>query len=565
MRPFIALASLLILAAGQQQQPPPFIQTYEVRVSNLDVIVTDRAGKSVTGLPADVFEVIEEGRPQQITNFAEYVSSKGVASGPTTDTATQARSAVADVPAKHLVFFIDELVLHPNTRSRLLKAASELIDTMQPGDEATVITSATAEKVSLPFTSDVAAVRKSLEAALHQGGFRTNTTLERERIMYQTQVRAATGRRERRDAARRYSAMVNRRVTSTLSAMRALVASLAPKSGRKVLMVISESLTAQPGREAFTLDDVTEGESGDGRPQPPGDGELSNPIADVGGKILWYDARPAIKEVGALAASAGVTIYTLQPEPGIDIGAVAITEGVGRAARRSSQMGPSANQQEVLESTRVTLGSLADATGGKYFNGTPSFHAFTEINSDLQAYYSIGYRPSDPTSDAVRNVVVRIRNRPDLRVRSRRAIMRPSQKNEMNDLVTSALLYPRDVDALKISAEASKPVRVGSRYKVDVTVHIPIGNLTFVPVGDKFRGQFTVHYAVSAEDASFSAGMDREQKLESDAAGLEAARTKSFTYTSSLMIGRGTARIAVGVQDPLSRLTSLKTLTVNAN
>src|SRR5213075_3189310 len=42
----------------------------EVRVINVDAHVTDRAGAPFLGLTAADFEVLEDGKPQPITNFA---------------------------------------------------------------------------------------------------------------------------------------------------------------------------------------------------------------------------------------------------------------------------------------------------------------------------------------------------------------------------------------------------------------------------------------------------------------------------------------------------------------
>lgn len=80
------LATLLILPAGQpaafaqQQQPPQqqkpqqptdeFAISLEVPVVTVDVVVTDNRGTYVSGLQKENFRVLQDGAPQQITNFA---------------------------------------------------------------------------------------------------------------------------------------------------------------------------------------------------------------------------------------------------------------------------------------------------------------------------------------------------------------------------------------------------------------------------------------------------------------------------------------------------------------
>ncbi|MDQ3747054.1 MAG: hypothetical protein M3444_22005, partial [Acidobacteriota bacterium] len=68
--------------AGQPTNTPTPAPAEEdvVRVDanlvQLDAVVTDDAGRQVTDLRAEEFEILEDGRPQQITNFS-YVSNAG--------------------------------------------------------------------------------------------------------------------------------------------------------------------------------------------------------------------------------------------------------------------------------------------------------------------------------------------------------------------------------------------------------------------------------------------------------------------------------------------------------
>ena len=63
------LVAVAFGAAGQQNVLPPYIETLEVRINNIDAVVTDRAGNPVTGLARSDFEVLEEGKPQRIQHF----------------------------------------------------------------------------------------------------------------------------------------------------------------------------------------------------------------------------------------------------------------------------------------------------------------------------------------------------------------------------------------------------------------------------------------------------------------------------------------------------------------
>jgi VWFA-related protein len=75
-----ALALTLLGAAGgrQQQRPAPPPDEEVVRITTnlvqVDVVVTDKNGQQVTDLQPTDFELLEDGRPQQITHFA-YVNT----------------------------------------------------------------------------------------------------------------------------------------------------------------------------------------------------------------------------------------------------------------------------------------------------------------------------------------------------------------------------------------------------------------------------------------------------------------------------------------------------------
>ncbi|HEX9760121.1 MAG TPA: VWA domain-containing protein [Candidatus Acidoferrales bacterium] len=73
------LHALASAAQSQQgQQPPPkqekpqdeFAITVDVPLVNVDVVVTDNRGGFVTGLKKENFRILEDGKPQSITNFA---------------------------------------------------------------------------------------------------------------------------------------------------------------------------------------------------------------------------------------------------------------------------------------------------------------------------------------------------------------------------------------------------------------------------------------------------------------------------------------------------------------
>src|SRR5687767_12524418 len=109
MKALLAVALLFSSTLAAQQRPPAIGETIEVSIANVEVIVTDRAGNRVHGLKADDFEIRQDGKPQRITNFAEYRDSGSV---PAIRTATEAAQQPAEQAApirepRTIVLFVE--------------------------------------------------------------------------------------------------------------------------------------------------------------------------------------------------------------------------------------------------------------------------------------------------------------------------------------------------------------------------------------------------------------------------------------------------------------------------
>jgi VWFA-related protein len=564
----MAILAAAVGASTPQPPQPTYLDTLEVRITNLDVVITDKKGAPVRGLKRDDFEVRENGTPQPVTNFSEFDQSSGVVQAEGSRPAAPVQPAAEAPPVRKIVFFVDDMALHPDTRRSLLKNVQKFVDgTMRDGDEAMVVTPASASKVSLAFTAERAAVKASIEELLRQSTWRADSPYDSERLFYDQLVVSLVDPREKtekNEMKRLYAMRVKRRVNSTLRTLLSFVGSMADVSGKKVIVVVSASLAAEPGREAYTLEEELEGSK-----SSPADGAIPTPPTsrDIFGETIspsgWGDVRPMIREIAATAAGNGITIYSLQPDMGVHISPPAGGSDT-HSGRRIGSMGLSEYQREITEGTATTLGTLADLTGGKFFKGGAQVdNAFRTLSSDSGSYYSIGYRAPQGTNDDFRKVDVVVKGRPELVVRTRRELLRLSPAKAMDELVASTLYAPRELNELRIEATAKKPQRELDHYKVDVAVQIPMGNLTFIPVDNGYRATFSLHYA-AADGRDYATGAARAQTLQVKAEEIDEVRKKTYTYVTTLVIAPGTARIAVGVVDELSRQSSLQRFTVEA-
>ena len=85
-RPFVFLATATLVCAQQAQPPAAPIPAPTIRVTThmvlVDVVVTDKQGKAVTGLHAEDFVVEENGKPQKISSLTTPADNAPPASSP---------------------------------------------------------------------------------------------------------------------------------------------------------------------------------------------------------------------------------------------------------------------------------------------------------------------------------------------------------------------------------------------------------------------------------------------------------------------------------------------------
>ncbi|HEU5161547.1 MAG TPA: hypothetical protein VFV54_00230, partial [Thermoanaerobaculia bacterium] len=134
LRTVIAATLFLLPLSGRAQtEQPRLSQMLDVTVANVEVIVTDQDGKRVRGLPRDAFELLENGVPQSITNFAEYgdVSPAAVRAGEVVPPDASEPTA-EPVPPRRVVIFVDLKTTDMFQRKRVASSISGLLDSLGP-------------------------------------------------------------------------------------------------------------------------------------------------------------------------------------------------------------------------------------------------------------------------------------------------------------------------------------------------------------------------------------------------------------------------------------------------
>ena len=560
----LALAASATISASSQQDSAAsrgdrtYVETFEVRVQNLDLIVTNRGGEPVSGLLQKDFVLLENGVEQEISNFAAYDENPGVARRG----GAEEEIVAVPPPPRKVVFFIDQMSLHPDTHEKLADSAMHFLESLEDHDEAMVVAAIGQSNVVERLTTNRAAIRTALDRVLSRSAPSQEIDVAQEIRFVETQLRLGGSREEIRELRRQYADMVRRRVTQRLGMLRALTAALSRVRGKKVLVLISPSLESQPGLDEAAAEQtqLMEGFTG-ATPGAGAPGQFLESVASPSTiRPSLYDLRPLIADLGRTAAASGVTIYPLQPDVPLDLMMPGSVE-TGSALRERE----AGRWNRMLENNERTMITLAESTGGRWFRGDDRIDdVFRQIGDDVGSYYSVGYHVRGE-KNRPREIVVRVKNRPDLSVRTRSDVQEKSVDREMTDLTMAALLYSHPVNELSVRVTAGKPEARLDVFSIPVEVQIPMHKLTFVPTAnDRYAATFRVHYATAGDRRDFVAGEQREQTIDLSAQELRDIGSTTFRYSADMVVTKGTYRIAVGVYDATSHESGFAMVRVQA-
>ncbi len=539
----IAAAALLVAANLSAQQPtdvPKLTETIDVRVINVDVVVTDRKGNPVTGLTKEVFEIYENGVLKPISNFYEVQ-----AAAPLAITAASAPDAPAAKPVervqipesqkRRIILYIDNLSLAPFNRNRVFRDMKTFVkNAMRPGDEAMIATFNRSMKIRVPFTRDVVHVQQTLDAIAGESSFGLSTRSERRDV--EERIRDSRSYEEALTTARTYASSVEHDLRQSVSSINGLISTLAGIEGKKILVLTSEGFPIQPGREMFVhLDEISREKNW----------SLGSSLIEG----MGFSSQDLIQSIARTANANGITLYTVH--------AAGLTANDGMSAENARPTSLTVSHSAASNSTE-SMQLMADMTGGLSSVNTNNFtFAFERIRRDLESYYSLGYRSGTERVDRQRRLDVKIRNRNYI-VRSRRTFVEKSTHAEMSDRVIANLLYKTKANDLKIFVRTGAPRGTEDRdlFRVPVEIQIPMDSLTLLPQGeDSHAGGFDVYVAVANKDGDMSDVARKSHTVRVPAADLPKAKGKYYTYSLDLLMEKGLNRISVAVVDTVTNVS----------
>jgi VWFA-related protein len=538
------LAAALALPAIAQRRPaepeqPKLVESIDVRVINVDVIVTDRRGKFVSGLKKEDFEILENGVPKTVSNFYEVEGNRAknltVADEVGGKVTAPAAAAVPEEMKRRIIFYVDNLSLNPFNRNRVFQQMRDFLKSaMRPGDEAMIATYNRSMKVRVPFTRDIGQIESILDSLARESGLGVANRSEQK--MTQDRIRDARSYDDAVATARTYASSVEHDLRMGVASLNALMSTLAGVEGKKILVLTSEGFPMQPGRDMFQFIEEVGREKGWGH------------IGSTVIEGMTFDSTQLIQSVAKAANANDITLYTIHAA-----GLMGNNEYSAENARPTSGLVSHA----ALSNTTESMQMMANMTGGLASVNTNNFElAFQKIQQDLEAYYSLGYRAGTERVDRQRYLQVKVKNK-DYRVRSRQTFVEKSMYAEMNDRVIASLLYRVKDNDLGIIARVGEPRPIeDGLYRVNVDIQIPMQALTLLPQGEtEHAGGFDVYVVVANKDNDMSDVARKSHQIRIPAADVKRVTGKIYTYTLELVIERGLNKISIGVVDQISNVS----------
>lgn len=417
---------------GEETTPQIFGEVIDVHVVNVEVRVTDRRGRPITGLSADDFVLREDGERVEISGFLE-VSPLAREEGDAAEApvATTPPGEPESLPSRLLVIHLDDFAIDRQNRRLALR---DLHDLVSRGLEPDTRIALTLYDGKLRMVEKPTADRDRLLAALEavkavdsQGLLRYR---ERQSALAEVLAEVAEIRQEVRAGVRevgeavRYLEALTRRVEieaeqrgtenrGSFAALGTLVDTLAPLAGRKALVYISEGLPMHPGQAALAVinDALTELTSGGGGGSA---GESINARSAALGALMNQTPSPTRRApdpealpddlfaVTALAANAGVAFYPWK--------ALGDAAGVPAAVGGDAGLELTPQVRSGLEqSLTATLSFMATETGGKMMVGAGVDILIARALDDFGGYYSLGFSPEHGRDNLVHELKVKVR------------------------------------------------------------------------------------------------------------------------------------------------------------
>lgn len=530
---------------GQEIPKPAY--AVEVIITNVDVFVTDKTGKRVSGLRPENFRVTEDGLAQKLTNFFEvkgpevYASSLDQKREPALSSAESPSRRPPRIQNKVILYF-DNWQLHPLNRNWCLKKLESFIQNNFTGESedrlGMVVSLDQKLEILQPFTSSGGELLRALEKTKGRSGqsllrSRSREDLKKELndVIAKSTGAGKTDNYERALGIARNTVEADQNdLVHSLESLGAFIDYLTGIEGKKVLIYVSDGLPLNPAEEAFGIID------------------WAFPQSSARAEAMNYDATRAFKRLTARANANEIALYPINAQ-GLESRILSADQGRGwdTYSRGSGMAKP--GSRAVNEALRL----MADDTGGLAVLNTNDLHSgLQKIEDDLEFCYSLGYASAHRDDDKYHSLEVKVVGvAEDYEVRVRRGYLAVSQDERIKESLFSRLFLQRESNPMDIAARVMPLEKALEPDHIRLTIKllIPIQKLALFPQGDNYQGQVKVYLALLDQAGLVSPCHELTEEIKIPKRDYGAALKSSYPYYSEMNVKPGRYAFSLAVLD----------------
>ncbi|HKP84480.1 MAG TPA: VWA domain-containing protein [Blastocatellia bacterium] len=530
--------------AADKQSAPQKDKDEVVRISvtlvQVDAVVTDDKGRHVTDLKPEDFEIYEDGRRQQITNF-NYVTTGSATPAPAEKSskpplAVPPSNLRPDQVRRTIALVVDDLGLSFESTAILRDSLKKFIDQqMQQGDLVAVIRTGAGMGALQQFTADkrqlYAAIERVRWNPLGRGGISAFAPIERDPARLSTENGIDAPRASESVAQLREDLFA----VGTLGALNFIVRGLRDLPGRKSVILFSD------GFKLFNRNnnDILRGTTSD-----------TSRVVD------------ALHRLTDLANRASVVVYTVDVRGLQPLGFTAADTSLG-AAEMTQKADERRNE---FFDTQEGLNYLAQQTGGFFVRNTNDINrGISRVLEDQKGYYLIGYVPDSSTFRAERGkrqfhkFSMKVK-RAGLRVRTRTGFygiadeeVRPAVRTPAQQII-AALTSPFSSGGIrvKLTSMYGHDAKAGSFMRS--MLYINGNDLTFTDAEGGFhKGEVNIAAFTFSDNGRIVDQESRTYTFHVPDDSLQNIRREGFRYTLIVPIKKpGAYQLRVAVRDATS-------------
>lgn len=508
-------------AAAPQEPNDIDVVKISTNLVQIDAVVTDRKGNQVTNLRADEVEMLEDGKPQKISDFSyiKVVSRETGAGKPSETSGTTApgprRQLRREEVQRTIAVVIDDLRMSFESIRFTKQALKKFLDEqVLPNDLVAIICTAGGTGSLQQFTSD----KQQLYAAVNKLKWVPRIGNQAETFKTIKQETLRIPERNALDDTNELDDLNQRRkdlfAVGTLGALNYLINGLSEMPGRKSIVLFSD------GFQTFNPS------------EPSGSSSILNSL-----QLLLDHANRA-----------SVVINTIDARGLATLGLTAVDDTRNLSPKQVEER--LSQRRAVFFETQSGLNYLAAQTGGLAIRNTNDMSGGVKrILDDQAGYYLIGYRPDDSTFDDEKgrtkfhHLTLKIKRAGKYNVRMRTGFygitdekMKTAQATPQHQLI-GALFSP--------FAASDVQVRLTSLFANDETqgsvlrsfLYVKASDLTFVKEPDgSHKAVFELAAVTFGEDGKLIDQAANQHTISLTDAAYQQIVKDGFTYNTTVPI-----------------------------